>query len=82
MNLPFGPLRLSPTIGVGNAALLVFLVVGVFAGAHCLRMRGSLVSVYADRIRGTSGLSGRIGGVRTERVDVPHIPIPYDQPLA
>ncbi|MHB9288054.1 sulfite exporter TauE/SafE family protein [Halobacteriales archaeon Cl-PHB] len=33
-----------------NADLLVFLVVGLLAGAHCLGMCGPLVSVYADRV--------------------------------
>jgi hypothetical protein len=33
-----------------NGDLLLFLVVGALAGAHCLGMCGPLVSTYADRI--------------------------------
>jgi sulfite exporter TauE/SafE len=35
-----------------NADLLLFLVIGVLGGAHCLGMCGPLVSTYADRITG------------------------------
>ena len=34
-----------------NVDLLVFLAVGVLAGAHCLGMCGPLVTAYADRFR-------------------------------
>lgn len=43
-------LQLIPTNVAGNMDLAVFLVVGVFAGAHCLGMCGPLVGVYAGRI--------------------------------
>lgn len=50
-------LQLAPTTVSTNADLLVFFVVGLLAGAHCLGMCGPLVSVYADRI--TSATSTR-----------------------
>ncbi len=50
MGVPAAALQLSPESVAGSADLLVFLVVGLFAGAHCLGMCGPLVSVYADRI--------------------------------
>lgn len=43
-------LHLAPETVSANADLLVFFVVGVLAGAHCLGMCGPLVSVYADRL--------------------------------
>ena len=51
---PFDVLQLSPSEVAANADLLVFLVVGVLAGAHCLGMCGPLVGLYADRMRATS----------------------------
>jgi sulfite exporter TauE/SafE len=42
--------QLSTDAVAGSADLLVFLVVGLFAGAHCLGMCGPLVSIYADRV--------------------------------
>ena len=41
-----------PTAGTvaGDADLVLFLVVGALAGAHCLGMCGPLVTTYADRI--------------------------------
>jgi sulfite exporter TauE/SafE len=44
------PIQLSPDAVASSADLLVFLVVGLFAGAHCLGMCGPLVSIYADRV--------------------------------
>jgi sulfite exporter TauE/SafE len=45
------PLALpSVTELASNSDLLLFLVVGALAGAHCLGMCGPLVSTYADRI--------------------------------
>lgn len=44
------PLQLSPDAVATSADLLVFLVVGLFAGAHCLGMCGPLVSIYAERV--------------------------------
>jgi sulfite exporter TauE/SafE len=43
-------LQLSPETVSANADLLVFFVVGLLAGAHCLGMCGPLVSVYAERV--------------------------------
>lgn len=43
-------LQLLPTEVTANADLAVFLLVGLFAGAHCLGMCGPLVGVYADRM--------------------------------
>lgn len=40
----------SPAALTGSVDLLVFLLVGLFAGAHCLGMCGPLVGVYADRM--------------------------------
>lgn len=48
------PLALSPSAGLENADLLVLVVVGLFAGAHCLGMCGPLVTTYADRIGAAS----------------------------
>lgn len=50
MDVPVAPLQLSPSAVTGSADLLVFLLVGLFAGAHCLGMCGPLVSVYSDRM--------------------------------
>lgn len=44
------PVQLSPGAVASSVDLLVFLVVGLFAGAHCLGMCGPLVSIYADRV--------------------------------
>jgi hypothetical protein len=41
--------------GVLAADAVVFLLVGLLAGAHCLGMCGPLVSVYADRLREREG---------------------------
>ncbi len=46
----FGGLQLLPVDVVTNADLLVFFVIGLLAGAHCLGMCGPLVSIYADRM--------------------------------
>ncbi|WP_226005266.1 sulfite exporter TauE/SafE family protein [Natrinema salinisoli] len=40
--------------GLENADLLVLVVVGLLAGAHCLGMCGPLVTAYADRIAAAS----------------------------
>jgi sulfite exporter TauE/SafE len=42
--------QISPNAVASSADLIVFLVVGLFAGAHCLGMCGPLVSIYADRV--------------------------------
>lgn len=42
--------QLAPTVVSTNADLLVFFVVGLLAGAHCLGMCGPMVSVYAGRV--------------------------------
>jgi sulfite exporter TauE/SafE len=49
-------LEAAPASGAGleNADLLVLVVVGLFAGAHCLGMCGPLVTTYADRIGAAS----------------------------
>lgn len=38
----------------GSAGILVFLVIGLLGGAHCLGMCGPLVTMYADRLGGRS----------------------------
>jgi sulfite exporter TauE/SafE len=48
-------------VAVGAPELLVFFVVGLLGGAHCLGMCGPLVGLYADRMD-ESGLSS--GAVR------------------
>lgn len=48
--LTAGILQLSPSSVATNADLLVFLVIGALAGAHCLGMCGPLVGLYADRM--------------------------------
>lgn len=54
----FGPLSVPPLGGLaGDVDLLLFLIVGALAGAHCLGMCGPLVSTYADRI--TAGRDDR-----------------------
>ncbi|WP_081661510.1 sulfite exporter TauE/SafE family protein [Halopiger djelfimassiliensis] len=53
------------TAAAGNADLLVFLLVGLLAGAHCLGMCGPLVSTYADRMRSRGG--DHRGGTGVER---------------
>lgn len=45
-----GGLDLLPIDVITNADLLVFFVIGLLAGAHCLGMCGPLVSIYADRM--------------------------------
>lgn len=50
-------LQLLPSGVAEHADLVVFLVVGVLAGAHCLGMCGPLVGLYADRME--AGASGR-----------------------
>lgn len=47
---PVSPLHVTATDVVANADLVVFLLVGVFAGAHCLGMCGPLVGFYSDRM--------------------------------
>lgn len=41
---------LSPDAAASSANLIVFLVVGLFAGVHCLGVCSPLVSTYADRM--------------------------------
>lgn len=54
---PSGTIHSSEPIG-----LVVFALIGLLGGAHCLGMCGPLVSTYADRMR-TDGPSGtRSGG--------------------
>jgi sulfite exporter TauE/SafE len=43
-------LQLAPVDVAVSADLVVFLFVGILAGAHCLGMCGPLVGFYADRI--------------------------------
>lgn len=43
-------LQLDPTSVTANADLVMFFIVGVLAGAHCLGMCGPLVGMYADRM--------------------------------
>jgi len=45
-------------------SLGVFLLIGLFGGAHCLGMCGPLVTTYADRMREQSGESERQAGTR------------------
>ncbi|MCU4752439.1 sulfite exporter TauE/SafE family protein [Halobacteria archaeon AArc-curdl1] len=42
------------SVTAANVDLLVFLFIGVLAGAHCLGMCGPLVTTYADRMRKAS----------------------------
>ena len=51
----------AANVAVGAPELLVFFVVGLLGGAHCLGMCGPLVGLYADRMD-ESGLSS--GAVR------------------
>lgn len=44
-----------PSVVATNVDLVVFLVVGLLAGAHCLGMCGPIVGIYADRIAATRG---------------------------
>ena len=44
----------QPTVAETPVALIVFFLVGLLAGAHCLGMCGPLVSTYADRINANS----------------------------
>jgi sulfite exporter TauE/SafE len=43
-------LQLMPTDVISNADLVIFLIIGVLAGAHCLGMCGPLVGFYANRM--------------------------------
>ncbi len=45
----------ASAVAAGNVDLLVFLVVGLLAGAHCLGMCGPLVTAYADRFNPQRG---------------------------
>ena len=45
----------ATTLPTGDVDLLVFLVVGLLAGAHCLGMCGPLVTAYADRFNPQRG---------------------------
>lgn len=47
---PVIPLQLSPSTVAANTDLVVLLIVGILAGAHCLGMCGPLAGLYADRI--------------------------------
>lgn len=49
----------APTGAAEHIDLLVFLLVGLLAGAHCLGMCGPLVTAYADRFGGATGGSRR-----------------------
>lgn len=40
--------------GTAGAGLVVFFVIGLLGGAHCLGMCGPLVTMYADRVSGRS----------------------------
>jgi hypothetical protein len=48
-----------PGVLPGEASLVVFVVVGLLGGAHCLGMCGPLVTLYADRMDATAGGRGR-----------------------
>ncbi len=49
------------SVTAANVDLLVFLLIGVLAGAHCLGMCGPLVTTYADRMRKASDSSSSSG---------------------
>ncbi|ELY42861.1 sulfite exporter TauE/SafE family protein [Natronorubrum tibetense] len=53
---------LDPT-AVEPVGLVVFVLIGLFGGAHCLGMCGPLVTTYADRLRDAGD------GARTRRDD-------------
>jgi sulfite exporter TauE/SafE len=55
----------ATAITAGNIDLLVFLVVGLFAGAHCLGMCGPLVTTYADRFNPQRGSTSKRGNALT-----------------
>jgi hypothetical protein len=57
MATPVAPTHASATALAADTDLLLFLVVGALAGAHCLGMCGPLVSTYADRV--TAGRPGK-----------------------
>ena len=61
---PLTALQLAPSAVTTNADLVVFFVVGLLAGAHCLGMCGPLVGLYADRMRASR--DGRRAGVRRD----------------
>lgn len=48
--------------------VLLFLVIGVLAGAHCIGMCGPLVTVYAGRMDGGAANGGRDGHLTTYEV--------------
>ena len=50
----------------GNVDLLLFAVIGILGGAHCLGMCGPLVTTYADRM--TDGRERRDGRLTTRDV--------------
>ena len=45
----------TEAVGVATPELLVFLVIGLLGGAHCLGMCGPLVGLYADRMSSSAG---------------------------
>lgn len=51
---PVAATTVTDVTGVAAPELLVFLVVGVLGGAHCLGMCGPLVGLYADRMEENS----------------------------
>jgi sulfite exporter TauE/SafE len=51
MSPPTLPAHVGP-LPTGEVETVVFLVVGVLGGAHCLGMCGPLVTMYADRMDG------------------------------
>ena len=51
------------TTAVEHADLVIFLLVGLLAGAHCLGMCGPLVTAYADRFGGSAAGSSTQTGV-------------------
>src|SRR6056297_3711308 len=51
MSPPTLPAHVGP-LPTGEVETVVFLVVGVLGGAHCLGMCGPLVTMYADRMEG------------------------------
>lgn len=45
--------------------VLLFLVIGLLGGAHCIGMCGPLVTVYAERMNAADGAAASDGGTRT-----------------
>ncbi|WP_256402400.1 sulfite exporter TauE/SafE family protein [Halorubrum salinum] len=77
------PLRLEPSAAATTCeptgtiysaeplGLVVFALVGLLGGAHCIGMCGPLVTTYADRMRGDADRPGT--GSRADRLTVRHV---------